>query len=783
MTRQRLVLSIALAARRSQSHSDVAAFVSHAQSRWAVLSARHISWSATSDGTIPIKDKQQHGRDLLGQRSASTMASVFQSRGPSRAGQQAGGRPPPPLDESSAERASASQLQAGLRASSRSGSARRRIDVANLPLPRSGAALVAAMAGVSDVIKAKAPPGTATPYWLLFERYLAYMREHREANNGEIDVIIKPPDVAINAYFMALAADQVPYQKVYTALSVIELEFDWTLTNFAYQAVLKVCAKDMSEPAARMALRILDGLRERRTGITQYVLNLIATACKEGGLLDEAMSVLAEIHASFPGELSDHTEQTQTNVTWLAASQNQTEVVLFLLEQASRVGWTLPPGLIARCVTGAIDERVDPETVLSILNYYQAPEALEYRSNGPFLEEGLCILVLTYAAEMGHTGLALKAWECMETAILPTGPPTPGSAAEPGRTTEAASTSTQSGKEPAAIELIEDIHKPSIIAFHAMIHTFVRARQLKEAFRLVWQLQSVYPDRPEAVAYDRALVPLVDALAASAEDVDNSFYQLEEMHTEGEPLCPAMLDCVVAACSQIGDSTRAFETFAAYGNLGMVPGAQAYNAVLQGCIYHGLVDSVPKIVEDMKAAGVEFNALTHSLLVESFVVQNDHQAAADAHYEAQAAGNPIRPESFEKLISRCERNGAYDLMQRIYADRSYQGKDTGFDLAKMLRWRWREVGGLEKLTGGRNFVLRPIWAGFSSHEQSRLSRSEREFGHRDAPSRRSQRQAFQSRSPMHQEQSSRQHQPSAGNEMPLQQPPVTQKVEPLPLDW
>ena len=57
--------------------------------------------------------------------------------------------------------------------------------------------------------------------------------------------------------------DQVPYQKVYTALSVIELEFDWTLTNFAYQAVLKVCAKDMSEPAARMALRILDGLRVR----------------------------------------------------------------------------------------------------------------------------------------------------------------------------------------------------------------------------------------------------------------------------------------------------------------------------------------------------------------------------------------------------------------------------------------------------------------------------------------------------------------------------------------
>ena len=66
---------------------------------------------------------------------------------------------------------------------------------------------------------------------------------------------------------------------------------------------------------------------------------------------------------------------------------------------------------------------------------------------------------------------------------------------------------------------------------------------------------------------------------------------------QGEPLCAAVLDCVVAACSQIGDSSRAFETFAAYGSLGLAPGAQAYNAVLQGCIYHGLLDSVPKVLD------------------------------------------------------------------------------------------------------------------------------------------------------------------------------------------
>ena len=46
----------------------------------------------------------------------------------------------------------------------------------------------------------------ATPYWLYFERYLDFLREHRAANAGKIDDVLMPPDLAINAYFMALAA-------------------------------------------------------------------------------------------------------------------------------------------------------------------------------------------------------------------------------------------------------------------------------------------------------------------------------------------------------------------------------------------------------------------------------------------------------------------------------------------------------------------------------------------------------------------------------------------------
>ena len=73
-----------------------------------------------------------------------------------------------------------------------------------------------------------------------------------------------------------------------------------------------------------------------------------------------------------------------------------------------------------------------------------------------------------------------------------------------------------------------------------------------------------------------------------------------------------------------------------------------------------------QILEDMKTAEVDFNALTHSLMVESFVVQNQPQAAVDAYFEAQAAGKAIRPETFEKMVARCERSGNVDLMASFW---------------------------------------------------------------------------------------------------------------------
>ena len=57
--------------------------------------------------------------------------------------------------------------------------------------------------------------------------------------------------------------------------------------------------------------------------------------------------VLQEIHETFPGQLSQHSEQTHGNVTWLAIAKGRMEDVMRLLDQAVASGWTPRPALLS----------------------------------------------------------------------------------------------------------------------------------------------------------------------------------------------------------------------------------------------------------------------------------------------------------------------------------------------------------------------------------------------------------------------------------------------------
>ena len=56
-----------------------------------------------------------------------------------------------------------------------------------------------------------------------------------------------------------------------------------------------------------------------------------------------------------------------------------------------------------------------------------------------------------------------------------------------------------------------------------------------------------------------------------------------------------MLNCIIAAFSQVGNLARAFETFEAAAGLGLTPDTDSYNALMEGLVEHGQAAALPKV--------------------------------------------------------------------------------------------------------------------------------------------------------------------------------------------
>ena len=83
--------------------------------------------------------------------------------------------------------------------------------------------------------------------------------------------------------------------------------------------------------------------------------------------------VLQEIHETFPGQLSQHSEQTHGNVTWLAVAKGRMEDVMRLLDQAAACGWTPRPALLS---VGGSPSACEA-TLRSVLACARAPQSAE----------------------------------------------------------------------------------------------------------------------------------------------------------------------------------------------------------------------------------------------------------------------------------------------------------------------------------------------------------------------------------------------------------------------
>ena len=75
-----------------------------------------------------------------------------------------------------------------------------------------------------------------------------------------------------------------------------------------------------------------------------------------------------------------------------------------------------------------------------------------------------------------------------------------------------------------------------------------------------------------------------------------------------------MLDCVVAACAQMGDTGRMLETFEAYPALGLKADAQAYNICMSAFIRNSLQDRLQFVRPSCRITHGRLGQPTHCLV-------------------------------------------------------------------------------------------------------------------------------------------------------------------------
>lgn len=65
--------------------------------------------------------------------------------------------------------------------------------------------------------------------------------------------------------------------------------------------------------------------------------------------------------------------------------------------------------------------------------------------------------------------------------------------------------------------------------------------------------------------------------------------------SQGDPVPIPLINCIIAACGQLGDMPRAWETFDALEKLNLAPSIDTYDALAGGCRQHGQAEIVAKV--------------------------------------------------------------------------------------------------------------------------------------------------------------------------------------------
>ncbi|KAK9831808.1 hypothetical protein WJX74_010144 [Apatococcus lobatus] len=247
-------------------------------------------------------------------------------------------------------------------------------------------------------------------------------------------------------------------------------------------------------------------------------------------------------------------------------------------------------------------------------------------------------------------------------------------------------------------------HYPIPASYQAVIHTFAVACQFRRMFEMMGELERAYPDEPTLISPFQGLSIVRKQVAWGAKRMDDAWYALEAMHKEGAPVTSSMAAGVVAGCAMAGDMLRTRETLEALPTLALQPNTSCMNGLISGLLTSDDRGTIPQVFEDMQAAGIKPDIVSHELLVRAHIALLDVPAMMAALDNMQQAGFLPPMSLLEACIARGEREGRLDAVEQIEAMPALRRLRTIGNIPKLRRWK--NEGGLEALTASPNFKSR-----------------------------------------------------------------------------
>eukprot|EP00899_Mesostigma_viride_P002187 jgi/Mesvir1/1196/Mv17688-RA.1 len=221
--------------------------------------------------------------------------------------------------------------------------------------------------------------------------------------------------------------------------------------------------------------------------------------------------------------------------------------------------------------------------------------------------------------------------------------------------------------------------KPRAESYAAMVWAYAAADDAASAFRALSDLFAAHPGQVASFGATQAADAVVRACSRNVEVLDQAYFALVDMHNKGvDRVSLTHLHLVLRGCANLGDASRAAETFSEISNtFGLSPSLESYHILIELNSALQRPAEVAAVYEHMTTQGhVAPTKATYELLVKACVTAGDLEVAVAAAEALMNAGIRCSPALLD-LLQQHAMKTSRELVLRVKMFMHKQGLLNG----------------------------------------------------------------------------------------------------------